>query len=262
MCNNDCDVEAFCQSNNWYIISSCRFNESTQLGIGFRDENQVEGSFYRVENEEKLKMWTDILRFTFNQEYKELYFPYDNYFNGMLKIEGSFCFYIHDYIPVKQKGVITTEQRKTANMVFRFKEGFYVPFMVKVFTLAMERLRVVTLHKKNTILIPIPASTKERNMNLFYRLLKAICDRLKIENGFDAVTILYDRPQFKGSTSPVDKLSNLSFCADRIKGKNIILIDDILTTGERFIQMKHKLMQLGALAVTGVFLARTKEREK
>lgn len=262
MCSNECEVESFCQSNNWYIISSCRFNESTQLGVGFRDSDQVEGSFYRVESEEKLKMWTDILRFTFNQEYKELYFPYDNYFNGMVKIEDSFCFYIHDYVPVSQKSVATIEQRKTANMVFRFKEGFYIPFMVKVFTLAMERLRIITHHKENTILIPIPASTKERNINRFSRLLQAICGRLKIENGFDAVSILSDRPQLKGSCPSVDKLSNLSFCMKRIKGKNVILMDDILTTGSGFTQMKHKMIELGAVAVTGVFLARTKEQEK
>lgn len=261
MCTNDCDMESFCTRNDWHIISSCNFNEHITLGIGFRDKDQVEGMLYRVENEERLKIWSDILRFTFNQEYKELYFPYDNYFNGMIRLADSLCFYVHEYIPVSHKVTMTTEQRKIANMIFRFKEGHYVPFMIKVFTLAMERLRIITRNRKNTILIPIPAATTERNTSRFARLIQVVSDKLNIENGFDAITIHHDRNQLKGNTGFVDKCENLTFDTDKIKGKNIILIDDILTTGAGFIQTKRRLVELGAIAVTGVFLARTKEKQ-
>ena len=254
-------MESFCEQNDWYIISSCRFNEQITLGIGFRDEDQVEGLLYRIESEEKLKMWTDILHFTFNQEYKELYFPYDNYFNGKVRLDNALCFYLHEYIPVSHKVAMTPEQRKIANMIFRFKEGHYVPFMIKVFTLAMERLRIISRNRDNTILIPIPAATIERNTTRFAKLIRVVSDKLNIENGFDAVTILHDRNQFKGNAGNVDKCENLAFDTDRIKGKNIILIDDILTTGTGFIQLKRRLINLGALAVTGIFLARTKEKQ-
>lgn len=259
MHSDDFDMEQYCAQNNWYIITSSRFNENTMLGVGFLDGDMVNGLFYNVENEAKLKMWKDILNFTFNQEYKELYFPYDNYFNGMLRLDGSICFYIHDYIPVSHKTEMTLEQRKTANMVFRFKEGFYLPFMTTVFKLAMERLRIITKNRSNTILIPIPASTAERNDKRFSKLIRTISRKLNIEDGFNSITILHDREQLKGCGSTKDKLSNLSFADERIQGKNIILIDDILTTGSGFIQHKRKLMELGAHAVTGIFLARTKE---
>lgn len=262
ICTNDCDIDSFCEGNDWCIISSCHFNEHTTLGIGFRDEDQVEGMLYQVENEEKLKMWSDILRFTFKQEYKELYFPYENYFNGMIRLDNALCFYVHEYVPISHKTPMTTEQRKISNMIFRFKEGCYIPFMVKVFTLAMERLRIITRNRNNTILIPIPAATTERNTSRFPRLIGAISSKLNIENGFDAVTIIHDRNQLKGSSETVNKCENLAFDADKIKGKNIILIDDILTTGTGFIQMKIKLMDIGAIAVTGVFLARTKKQTK
>ena len=40
-------------------------------------------------------------------------------------------------------------------------------------------------------------------------------------------------------------------------GKNVVLLDDVLTTGESFRQLQRKMKQLGALSVTGVFLGKT-----
>ena len=37
----------------------------------------------------------------------------------------------------------------------------------------------------------------------------------------------------------------------------ILVVDDIATTGQSFIQMKRKCMQLGANSVVGVFLGKT-----
>lgn len=45
-----------------------------------------------------------------------------------------------------------------------------------------------------------------------------------------------------------------------IEGNDVLLIDDILTTGAGFIQTKQKLEQLGANSVTGLFLGRTIEK--
>ena len=42
-----------------------------------------------------------------------------------------------------------------------------------------------------------------------------------------------------------------------IKGKNIVLIDDIITRGVTFNQVAAKLISLGALSVFGLFLAKT-----
>lgn len=65
-----------------------------------------------------------------------------------------------------------------------------------------------------------------------------------------------DREQLKGSTGN-DKLANLIFHPEYIQGKDIILVDDIATTGQSFIQMKRKCMRLGANSVVGVFLGKT-----
>jgi len=54
-----------------------------------------------------------------------------------------------------------------------------------------------------------------------------------------------------------DKLSNLVFFPEYFIGKDVFLVDDILTTGQNFIQMKRQLIKLGANSVTGLFLGKS-----
>lgn len=81
---------------------------------------------------------------------------------------------------------------------------------------------------------------------------------LKIEDGFRAIWIAQNREQLKGTVG-TDKLENIEFNTKYIKGKDVILCNDVTTTGQSLIQMKRKMMELGAKSVMGVFMARTIE---
>ena len=70
---------------------------------------------------------------------------------------------------------------------------------------------------------------------------------LGIADGFKAIWIEEDREQLKGEGKDKDILRNLQFTRRYIKGKNVVLLDDVLTTGESFRQLKRKMEQLGAL---------------
>jgi len=66
-----------------------------------------------------------------------------------------------------------------------------------------------------------------------------------------------DRKQLKGRENGKDTLGNLQFIRRYIKGRYVLLLNDVLTTGESFRQLQRKMIQLGALSVTGVFLGKT-----
>ena len=100
------------------------------------------------------------------------------------------------------------------------------------------------------------AATRERNAARFARFCSLLSRRLKITDGFRATWIREDRGQMKG-THGLDKLSNLIFHPVYFQGRDVFLVDDIVSTGENFTQMKRRLMQLGANSVTGLFLGRT-----
>ena len=107
----------------------------------------------------------------------------------------------------------------------------------------------------NAVLIPIPAATRERNAARFARFCSLLSRRLKIVDGFRATWIREDREQMKGTQVLIS--SPTLFSTPSIFGRDVFLVDDIVSTGENFTQMKRRLMQLGANSVTGLFLGRT-----
>lgn len=81
---------------------------------------------------------------------------------------------------------------------------------------------------------------------------------LGIEDGYKAIWIAEDREQLKGrEKSGGEILSNLQFTRRYIRGKHIVLLDDVLTTGINFLHLSRKMKELGAVSVTGVFLGKT-----
>lgn len=256
ICSSDCNIEEYCEQYGWFIISSCLFNENTSIGVGFSDIESVTGRFYQVSDSDKLKLWSDILSFAFSPAYKELFIPYDNRLKGAFRIDGAACYYIHDYTPVNRSGVKNVEQKKILNLLFRFKQGQHIALIAKMFSLAVCRLHTIDRNRDNMILIPIAASTTQRHRSRFFDLCRILSKRIGIDNGYDAVSIIYDREEYKGLFR-TDKIEHIRIDKGRVTGKHILLIDDVTTTGESFAQMREELRRKGALSVTGIFLAKT-----
>ena len=122
-----------CQSFDWYIVSKDAFNDRLIIGIGLSDKESINGELYRVQDETTLILWCDILRFTFESDFVRQFFPYNTHFKGKMRIDGALCFYIHDYYPTRCKD-ISVFDRKTSNLVFRFKEGRQAAFVAKIFS--------------------------------------------------------------------------------------------------------------------------------
>ena len=125
------------------------------------------------------------------------------------------------------------------------KEGHVVSLTAKLFSLAMSRIYTITDKKGNSILIPIPASTRDRHMQRFSYFCHLLSERTGIRNGYNAIQIESDRAELKGVRN-VDKIFNLKFNPSLFSDKQVILIDDVLNSGTGFIQIKRKLIDLGA----------------
>lgn len=254
LCTYDCDIELLCRHYDWYIISSGRFNERLRIGMGLAGIDEYDSELYRVQDETTLKLWHDVLNFTFKSDFIRSYYPLTNRFRGKLRIDGTLCFYMHDYYPVSHGQKLTTEQKKITNLVFRFKEGACSSLAAKLFSLAISRMAYFdTLAEP--ILIPVPASTCERHRQRFMPFCDQLAEWLLIDNGFRAIRIEQDREQQKGTKRR--DISGLTFDPKYIEGFDVLLIDDILTTGMSFTLIKRELEKLGANSVTGLFLGRT-----
>ena len=116
----------------------------------------------------------------------------------------------------------------------------------------------------NPLLIPIPASKstiRERGFNQCELIAKEI-QKLDREANFeiclDALTKIKNTPHQSKLKNRAERLRNLegSFKAtDKVKGRNIILIDDVITTGATMKEAMKTLRNAGAKKILGFSIA-------
>ena len=58
-------------------------------------------------------------------------------------------------------------------------------------------------------------------------------------------------------TSHKDVVSNLSIKKRDVDGMHVILFDDVLTSGQSFIQLERRMSDVWAKSGTGIFLGKT-----
>ncbi len=122
--------------------------------------------------------------------------------------------------------------------------------------IAFARTPELTSRRADFTLMIIPASTNERHELRFRNFSVEFTGLLRIANGYDAITVTRDREEYKGQHYK-NKTDNLHFDEAAIRGRHILLFDDLLTTGAGLSQVSRKLLACGALPVTGLFLAKT-----
>ena len=115
---------------------------------------------------------------------------------------------------------------------------------------------------KNTVIVPVPLHRNRLNLRGFNQselLARYLSKRLDLP-GCDALVRRLNTMNQVGLQRE-KRLSNLDGafdCSDKeyILGKNIILVDDVVTTGATLNECAKVLKQFGAKKIVGVVLAR------
>lgn len=167
---------------------------------------------------------------------------------------------IHAYYPVNRYGSeVDAEIHAVRNLIYSFKEGRSTDFYVDLFYDAVtEKFNISD--KERSVLIPIPASTYGKTLSRFSVFNGRLANRLGIDNGFNYVRWADHDPTHLGGTANRGSLIEIE--KDKVRGKKIFLLDDVVTRGHSFMMVGNRLLAAGAMEVTGLFLAHTTSREK
>ena len=246
-----CDRYDIGARTDWAIIYTEQYCKDVLIGVGMHDIPGLGCTVWRTRAGYIANIMEQAL---LDRNPIKSYYPDTYTFQKADSVGGFPYYYLYDYYPHKRYDYarLTANQRLTSTLITHFKEGRR-PARLHISTI----LKAAILHEPSLqydLLAVIPASTQQRNRKRFEAFCGLFAEPSK--NGFDAIRILHDREELKGQ-SGCDKTANLTFDRDMIAGKRILLLDDIITRGDSLQQTAEKLMDNGAISVTGLFLART-----
>ena len=164
--------------------------------------------------------------------------------------KAAYCF---DYYPKNRFPSVTAQQEADRRAVRNFKDGSY--------SYGLNRLadfldgNFTKEEMKNVVICVIPASTQYKNDIRYKTMCAKIAEKFPVINGYNYITINTDRSDSRTQKSS-DTVWNLSFSSS-VRGKTVVLFDDITTRGTSFIQVANKLKEAGASNVHGFFLGKT-----
>lgn len=162
-------------------------------------------------------------------------------------------YYVYDYFPKNRYGNdVDKEISDIRELVYDFKDGYNSSDVGNIISDCIQKEKI---NLRNSCFVIIPASTPEKTEDRFSYFCQIVCESIKVKNSFDAITSV-PRAATKG-TSEGNKIKHFTFNNSFYKNKNVILFDDIRTSGTSYIQVLTELMNTGARNVTGVFLAKT-----
>ncbi len=141
-----------------------------------------------------------------------------------------------------------------------FKHGGkiqYARFMSRAMIWALRDLDVSV-----DIVMPVPLASRrlfKRGYNQATLLARPISRALGVPMDLDSVHRLY-RPDM-GHKTARERAANIHgvfsvVTPDKIRGRRILLVDDVMTSGATFAELRHVLMRAGATAVYGVTFCR------
>lgn len=160
--------------------------------------------------------------------------------------------FVDYYIPKRDWNFITDEQRKFVQMVYDFKDGRVA--CSRLFKNALAKLEL----PDNVTVVFMPCSSQSKYLIRFSRLSRALSYEEKLNPILYSLTYLEAR-ESKHNIKDRDKVnadSNVIINAD-IVGKKVVIIDDVITTGNSIKEHAEELRKYGVEVVGVVCLAKT-----
>ena len=148
----------------------------------------------------------------------------------------------------------------TKEIIHHLKYSGFVDLSEILGELLVERIK--KSNKRNFVVVPVPMDSKkevERGFNQSELIARYISKKLGFKGGLALLKTKKTKPQMKLKRR--ERLKNLKgvfVCDDKklVAGKNILLVDDVMTTGATLDECAKVLRKAGARQVWGAVVAK------
>ena len=169
-----------------------------------------------------------------------------------------FKYALYDYVPQRFLGRVPLEQKILNMMILGFKDGRNV--YSRIFARQMARA-LSEIDMSNVVVVCVPASTRYSHVRRWKQFSAMLCRLTGAIDGFDLVQVSGSRKRAH-VTGEYELATNIKHYvhvdADFFRGKKVLVIDDIYTTGQSSTAFIGAMQAAGASVVMAMFLAKTR----
>ena len=165
---------------------------------------------------------------------------------------------LYSYIPQRFMRRATFEEQDTCRMILGFKDGrnVYTRWAARQFSRALAAIDLT-----DTVIVCIPASTKYAHVRRWKRFSQLLCKQTGAIDGFSHIEVCGNRKRahITGEYELATNIKHLvNIDADYFRGKKVLVIDDIYTTGHSSDAFISAIEATGAHVRMAMFLAKTR----
>lgn len=172
-------------------------------------------------------------------------------------VKGIPYYFFWYYYPTRFSNV-SYESERARKLIWNFKDG-------KPTDLSIERIIINKLRStfgssilKELSFVCIPASSAVNNNIRYKYFSENVCKELGMMNAFPKIKIIKDKTPAHLSPTHTAEPAEYSFDTSFFRGANIILFDDVITTGHSMAEFKRIFeRQLGAHVICAISIGRT-----
>lgn len=179
--------------------------------------------------------------------------------------------YLFDYLSLKYNGLIPPELKarhlkqvyRVRRQVWRFKYDLDNPEPVRHAQAVEETARQIAdlinatfnaFDREEILFVCLPASSQLAYLLRFREFSSLVCRWTEMSDGMDGIHIVGTKtPRHKGGKSDIQVVAD----EEMFYGKNILLFDDVLTTGATVRKYAAYFNRMKAHVIGAVFIART-----
>lgn len=158
------------------------------------------------------------------------------------------------YYPSRYDTLLNEEQRTFCRSLYKFKEGEI--HGIEFFKACMD---VLQADGRSYHIMFMPCSDEFKYMRRFKRLAWYICThRPELTSGLYDVDVFEPRESLHKAKDGEKRVLERNYCIIRnIKGKEVIIVDDVLTTGQSVNDYKEEIEQCGGKVAGAIFYGKT-----
>ena len=162
------------------------------------------------------------------------------------------------YLPTKYDA--TPNQWRTRGLVWDFKAGQHTEYVAKM--IAAEILQHFGCFAENLVFACIPASNPEANETRYKEFSALVCQYTGAESAYNHIRVngkRYAVHEHHNGEKELKQTYVVDFDEEFFNGKKVIVFDDVITSGNSYVNFSRILDNFGAEVLSGFFLAKTME---